>query len=87
MIPKNRPVEKELQEQIEERIWKLPDSALLEKSKAVSIEGLHCRADEKTLKVMNRLVEQAREAHDLVDVKMAFEVSKKIQRRVEGKAR
>jgi hypothetical protein len=74
---KTGPVEKELQEQIEEEFETSVQHFF--ENRRHFFEGLALQADEN-IKVYESLVEQAREAHDLVDVKMAFEVSKKIQR-------
>ena len=74
---KTGPVEKDLQEQIEEEFETSVQHFF--ENRRHFFEGLALQADEN-IKVYESLVEQAREAHDLVDVKMAFEVSKKIQR-------
>jgi hypothetical protein len=74
---KTGPVEKDLQEQIEEEFETSVQHFF--ENRRHFFEGLALQADEN-IKVYESLVDQAREAHDLVDVKMAFEVSKKIQR-------
>ncbi len=74
---KTGPVEKELQEQIEEEFESHVQHFF--ENRRHFFEGLALQADEN-IKVYESLVEQAREAHDLVDVKMAFEISKKIQK-------
>jgi hypothetical protein len=74
---KTGPVEKDLQDQIEEEFEAHVQHFF--ENRRHFFEGLALQADEN-IKVYESLVEQAREAHDLVDVKMAFEVSKKIQR-------
>jgi hypothetical protein len=74
---KTGPVEKELQDQIEEEFEALVQHFF--ENRRHFFEGLALQADEN-IKVYESLVVQAREAHDLVDVKMAFEISKKIQK-------
>lgn len=74
---KTGPVEKELQEQIEEEFESYVQHFF--ENRRYFFEGLALQADEN-IKVYESLVEQAREAHDLVDVKMAFDISKKIQK-------
>ncbi|MFT7426156.1 MAG: hypothetical protein ACI9O5_002107, partial [Algoriphagus sp.] len=73
---KTGPVEKDLQDQIEEEFETSVQHFF--ENRRHFFEGLALQADEN-IKVYESLVEQAKEAHDLVDVKMAFEVSKKIQ--------
>jgi hypothetical protein len=74
---KTGPVEKELQDQIEEEFESSVQYFF--ENRRHFFEGLALQADEN-IKVYESLVVQAREAHDLVDVKMAFEISKKIQK-------
>lgn len=74
---KTGPVEKEFQDQLEEEFETLVQHFF--ENRRHFFEGLALQAEEN-IKVYESLVEQAREAHDLVDVKMAFDVSKKIQK-------
>jgi hypothetical protein len=74
---KTGPVAKELQEQVEEE-FEISVQHFFENRRQF-FEGLALQADEN-IKVYEFLVEQAQEAHDLIDVKMGFEISKKIQR-------
>lgn len=74
---KTGPVEKELQEEIEEKFESIVQHFF--ENRRHYFEGLALQAEEN-IKVYEALVLQAREAHDLPDVKMAFEISKKIQK-------
>lgn len=74
---KTGPVEKELQEEIENRFESIVQHFF--ENRRHFFEGLALQADEN-IKVYESLVAQAREAHDLPDVKMAFDISKKIQK-------
>lgn len=74
---KTGPVEKELQEEIENEFNDIVQHFF--ENRRHFFEGLALQADEN-IKDYESLVVQAREAHDLPDAKMAFEISKKIQR-------
>lgn len=74
---KTGPVEKELQEEIEGRFEAIVQHFF--ENRRHYFEGLALQAEEN-IKVYEALVAQAREAHDLPDPKMAFEISKKIQK-------
>jgi len=74
---KTGPVEKEKQEEIERQFEAIVQHFF--ENRKHFFEGLALQADEN-IKTYESLVEQARDAHDFPDVKMAFEISKKIQR-------
>lgn len=74
---KTGPVEKELQEEIEGGFETIVQHFF--ENRRHYFEGLALQAEEN-IKVYEALVAQAREAHDLPDPKMAFEISKKIQK-------
>lgn len=74
---KTGPVEKELNEEIDLQF----NSSIqtFYENRQHFFEGLALQADEN-IKVYESLVAQAQEAHDLPDAKMAFEISKRIQK-------
>ncbi|MCH7403487.1 DUF349 domain-containing protein [Belliella kenyensis] len=74
---KTGPVEKDLEEEIENRFNETVDS-FFEKRK-IFFEDLAAQAEEN-IKVYEDLVRQAQEAYNNPDVKKAFEVSKRIQK-------
>jgi Domain of Unknown Function (DUF349) len=74
---KTGPVEKEVQDEIEEQFNTLVQNFF--DKRQLYFDGLALQAEEN-LRVYESLVRQAREAHDLVDAKLAFEISKKIQK-------
>ena len=73
---KTGPVEKEVQDDIEEQFNTLVQNFF--DKRQLYFDGLALQAEEN-LRVYEGLVRQAREAPDLVDAKLAFEISKKIQ--------
>jgi len=74
---KTGPVEKELQEEINEKFQDILD--VFYGNRKNYFDGLALQADQN-IKVYEALLEQAREAHDMADVRTAFEISKKIQK-------
>ncbi|NVK49877.1 MAG: DUF349 domain-containing protein [Cyclobacteriaceae bacterium] len=74
---KTGPVEKELQEEIEAQFNDAVQHFF--ENRRHYFEGMALQAEEN-IKVYEALVVQAREAHDLPDAKMAFEISKRIQK-------
>ncbi len=74
---KTGPVEKEINEEIEQQFNEAIQTFF--ENRRHFFEGLALQAEEN-IKVYEALVVQAREAHDLPDAKMAFEISKRIQR-------
>jgi len=74
---KTGPVEKELEEEINEKFQNILD--VFYGNRKNYFDGLALQA-EQNIKVYESLLEQAREAHDMADVKTAFEISKKIQK-------
>ena len=74
---KTGPVEKEVNEEIEQQFNEAIQTFF--ENRRHFFEGLALQAEEN-IKVYEALVVQAREAHDLPDAKMAFEISKRIQR-------
>ncbi len=74
---KTGPVDKEIEEEIEQEFNDHVQHFF--ENRRHFFEGLALQAEEN-IKVYEALVEQAREAHDLPDAKMAFEISKKIQK-------
>lgn len=74
---KTGPVEKELQEEIEAQFNDAVQHFF--ENRRHYFEGMALQAEEN-IKVYEALVAQAREAHDLPDAKMAFEISKRIQK-------
>jgi hypothetical protein len=74
---KTGPVEKEINEEIEQQFNDAIQTFF--ENRRHFFEGLALQAEEN-IKVYEALVLQAREAHDLPDAKMAFEISKRIQR-------
>lgn len=74
---KTGPVEKEFQDEIEAQFNDAVQHFF--ENRRHFFEGMALQAEEN-IKVYEALVEQAREAHDLPDAKMAFEISKKIQK-------
>tara|TARA_R110002111_G_C5947696_1_gene368286 strand:- start:50 stop:1300 length:1251 start_codon:yes stop_codon:yes gene_type:complete len=74
---KTGPVEKEFEEEINEQFQDILD--VFYGNRKNFFDGLALQA-EQNIKVYENLLEQAREAHDMADVKTAFEISKKIQK-------
>lgn len=74
---KTGPVEKELHEEIETRFNDAVQTFF--ENRRHFFEGMALQAEEN-IKIYESLVLQAREAHDLPDSKMAFDISKKIQK-------
>lgn len=74
---KTGPVDKEQEEEIENAFQAALD--IFYTNRKNYFEGMAIQA-EKNIKVYEDLLDQARKAHDLADVKLAFEISKKIQR-------
>lgn len=74
---KTGPVDKAIEAEIEEEFESYVQNFF--ENRRHYYEGLSLQADEN-IKVYESLVAQARDAHDLPDVKMAFEISKRIQR-------
>ncbi|OYX23845.1 MAG: hypothetical protein B7Z16_01635 [Algoriphagus sp. 32-45-6] len=74
---KTGPVDKEIQEEIEAKFNDAVQTFF--ENRRHFFEGLALQAEEN-IKVYEALVVQAREAHDLPDAKMAFEISKRIQK-------
>ncbi|SHN03697.1 protein of unknown function [Cyclobacterium lianum] len=81
---KTGPVEKELEEEVEQKFQAILD--VFYGNRKNYFEGLALQA-EQNIKVYESLLEQAREAHDLPDAKMAFEISKKIQKQWKSSGR
>ena len=74
---KTGPVDKEIHEEIETQFNEAVQTFF--ENRRHFFEGLALQAEEN-IKVYEALVVQAREAHDLPDAKMAFEISKRIQK-------
>ena len=74
---KTGPVEKEIHEEIEQEFNDSIQTFF--ENRRHFFEGLALQAEEN-IKVYEALVVQAREAHDLPDAKMAFDISKRIQK-------
>lgn len=74
---KTGPVEKDLQEQIETQFNTAVQTFF--ENRRHYFEGMALQGEEN-LKIYESLVLQAREAHDFPDSKLAFEISKKIQK-------
>lgn len=74
---KTGPVEKEINDEIEQEFNDAIQTFF--ENRRHFYEGLALQAEEN-IKVYEALVVQAREAHDLPDAKMAFEISKRIQK-------
>lgn len=74
---KTGPVEKELHEELESEFNDSIQTFF--ENRRHFYEGLALQAEEN-IKVYEALVVQAREAHDLPDAKMAFDISKRIQK-------
>jgi len=74
---KTGPVEKELEEEIDGSFNTAIDSFF--ENRKNYFDGLALQAEEN-IKVYEALLLQARQAHELTDVKLAFEISKKIQK-------
>ncbi len=74
---KTGPVDKEYQEEVENTFNALVQHFF--ENRRHFFEGLALQAEEN-IKVYEALVVQAREAHDFPDAKIAFDISKKIQR-------
>lgn len=74
---KTGPVEKEIHEAIEQEFNDSIQTFF--ENRRHFYEGLALQAEEN-IKIYEALVVQAREAHDLPDAKMAFEISKRIQK-------
>ncbi|MEN2284185.1 DUF349 domain-containing protein [Algoriphagus sp. SE2] len=74
---KTGPVEKEFEEEIEKKFNDAVQHFF--ENRRHYYEGLALQAEEN-IKVYEALVVQAREAHDFPDAKVAFEISKKIQK-------
>lgn len=74
---KTGPVEKEFEDDIENQFNEAVEHFF--QNRKDFYDGLALQAEEN-VKVYEALVQQARDAHDLHDVKQAFEISKKIQK-------
>lgn len=74
---KTGPVDKEIHEEIEKQFNEAVQTFF--ENRRHFFEGLALQAEEN-IKVYEALVVQARKAHDLPDAKMAFEISKRIQK-------
>ena len=74
---KTGPVEKEVHEEMEEEFNQAVDFFFEQRQHFY--DGLALQAEEN-IKVYESLLEQARSAHDLPDAKMAFDISKRIQK-------
>ncbi|MEX2564820.1 MAG: DUF349 domain-containing protein [Cyclobacteriaceae bacterium] len=74
---KTGPVEKELAEEIEAGFQNALD--VFYSNRKNFFDGLALQA-EQNVKVYEDLLDQARKAHDMADAKLAFEISKKIQK-------
>ncbi|MCC5936951.1 MAG: DUF349 domain-containing protein [Lunatimonas sp.] len=74
---KTGPVEKAVEQETEERFQQALD--VFYGNRKNYFDGLALQA-EQNLKIYENLLIQARQAHDLADVKLAFEISKKIQK-------
>lgn len=74
---KTGPVEKEIHEELEQEFNDSIQTFF--ENRRHFYEGMALQAEEN-IKVYEALVVQAREAHDFPDAKMAFEISKRIQR-------
>jgi hypothetical protein len=74
---KTGPVEKEIHEEIEQEFNDSIQTFF--ENRRHFYEGMALQAEEN-IKIYEALVLQAREAHDLPDAKMAFEISKRIQK-------
>jgi hypothetical protein len=74
---KTGPVEKESNEAIEQQFNDAVQ--VFFENRRQFYEGMALQADEN-IKIYEALVQQARSAHDLPDAKMAFEISKRIQK-------
>src|SRR5690606_18419671 len=74
---KTGPVEKEFEEEIDVPFNKAIDTFF--ENRKNYFDGLALQAEEN-IKVYENLLLQARQAHELTDVKLAFEISKKIQK-------
>lgn len=75
---KTGPVSKDLEEDIETAFQDVLD--VFYGNRKNYFDGLALQA-EQNLKIYENLLDQAREAHDMADVRLAFEISKKIQKR------
>lgn len=74
---KTGPVEKEFEDEIEKPFNKAIDTFF--ENRKNYFDGLALQAEEN-IKVYENLLLQAQQAHELSDVKLAFEISKKIQK-------
>lgn len=74
---KTGPVEKDLEEEIDAQFEQAVQHFF--ENRRHYFEGMALQAEEN-VKVYESLLKQAQEAHDLPDVKLAFEISKKIQK-------
>lgn len=74
---KTGPVDKNVEEEIEETFQNILD--VFYGNRKNYFDGLALQA-EQNIKVYENLLTQARQAHDLQDAKLAFEISKKIQK-------
>jgi hypothetical protein len=74
---KTGPAEKEFQDELETKFNEAVQTFF--ENRRHFFEGMALQGEEN-LKIYESLVEQAREAHDLADAKMAFDISKKIQK-------
>lgn len=74
---KTGPVDKEVEEEVETQFQKALD--VFYNNRKNFFEGLALQA-EQNIKVYENLLKQARQAHELQDVKLAFQISKKIQK-------
>ena len=75
---KTGPVSKELEKDLETSFQQALD--IFYGNRKNFFDGLALQAEEN-LKIYENLLEQAREAHDMADVRLAFEISKKIQKK------
>ncbi len=75
---KTGPVSKDLEEDLETAFQDVLD--VFYGNRKNYFDGLALQA-EQNLKIYENLLDQAREAHDMADVRLAFEISKKIQKR------
>jgi hypothetical protein len=74
---KTGPVDKEVEEEVEQQFQDALDTFY--NNRKNYFEGLALQA-EQNIKVYENLLQQARQAHELQDVKLAFQISKKIQK-------
>ncbi|WP_114747746.1 DUF349 domain-containing protein [Pleomorphovibrio marinus] len=74
---KTGPVDKDVEEEVEAQFQQALD--VFYNNRKNYFEGLALQA-EQNIKVYENLLRQARQAHELQDVKLAFQISKKIQK-------